>query len=798
MSTRFPLFHGIWARLLLAFGASAAVTVAAVMIALFLLENSSDIFATITQKQLPELAQVTEFAETSGQIMAIAPNLASATDEESQAHIRSELDTLLRHFRLEIEQLERAYPQLRTELDTLLHKLRTNLTALQNVVAARLGYEEEMARRMERLRWLYTDMLGEIEPLSQDLNYNLDAEIERLSEAKGQRAEKLFLSRLRANRKAKNIIESIGSNGDMLVSLLLQTSSSQHEAQVDNLAALARDTTTSLKLNLEEFSGGASALTLRQLLNEIFLLADGPDGIFALKKAIITSEVTGQQILTENRQLVGQLRESVGSIVTRTQKQALESAAVTQQKLERARWYQLGLVFLSLVISASVMWFYVRGSIVARLNALANSMQAIAGGDLAHPVPQQSKDEIGQMTAALRVFRDTAVAVENANAQAIIDNAAVGLIIADSDGIIRFFNPMAATLFAAEERGMSGRSLLEFVAEDDSASVKEACMKAFDGEYDQIQSVYRGFRSNGTEFPVEVVIRSIQQRARKNLMITIHDVSEREEAEELLRRRVQQKTEYLSHTNAKLRQEVKERRRVQDELVQAGKLAALGQLSAGIAHELNQPLSAIRYYLHNAKLLLQRGQLDVHEENIHKISDLSERMAKLINHLKSFARLPSNKLQPVDVVPTIEHALYLFDRRIAEDSITIEKRYTDAPQMVSAEDIRLEQVLVNILGNAIDAVSQQPLENRLITLDIIDNDTDLTIEITDSGPGIPQEVKEAIFDPFYTTKEIGKGLGLGLSISYNIVKDMKGEIKAADAETGGTKFSLSFQKVEKS
>ena len=787
---------GIWERLLLAFGAIAGMTVLAVLTALFLLESSSEIFATITEKNLPELAQVADVAETGGQIIAIAPNLASAPDEETQKKIRADLDLLLQQFSSEVDLLEYTNPQLRREIDDLLGRLKDNLFSLQVVVSNRLSQEKRLQKHMERLRWLYSDMLEEIEPLSQDLNYNLDAEIDRIRSAAGQGEKNISADRLRSNRRFKKIVDRIGSNGDLLVSLLLQASSAQQDAQVDNLAALASDTIASLRFSLEHYSDEASALTLHQVFSEVLSRAEGSDGVFALKKRIIANNIIGQEILAENTRIVRQLRTAIRTVVTRTQDEALNAAAITKHKLERARWAQLGLVLISLILAACVLWFYVRGSIVARLNALARSMQAIAGGDLQYSVPAAGDDEIGKMAAALRVFRDTAQAVEEANAQAIIDNAAVGLVIADPDGVIRFFNTMAVSLFDTEPQVMIGQNLFSFVSEPEQTAFSDACALAFNCKgSEEIVAVYQAVKSDGSEFPIEVVIRPIQQRSQRSLMITLHDVTEREKAQELLRKRVRQKTDHLSRINIKLRQEVKERRRVQDELVQAGKLAALGQLSAGIAHELNQPLSAIRYYLHNARLLLQRGQLDTHQENIDKIDELSARMAQMINHLKNFARLPSNKLHPVDVVPVIEQSLALLKARIAEDEIAIERRYDETPYVINAEDIRLEQVLVNIIGNAIDAIGLQDGAERKISVDVIDAEENVCIEIVDTGTGIPPDVKDSIFDPFYTTKEVGKGLGLGLSISYNIVKDMRGEISAVNAETGGTKFTLSFQKA---
>lgn len=270
-------------------------------------------------------------------------------------------------------------------------------------------------------------------------------------------------------------------------------------------------------------------------------------------------------------------------------------------------------------------------------------------------------------------------------------------------------------------------------------------------------------------------------------------MTEREKAHELLKTRVREKTDHLSRINIKLRQEVKERKRVQDELVQAGKLAALGQLSTGIAHEINQPLAAIRHYIHNANLLLERGDLDTHRQNLEKIEELTARMAKTVSHLKTFARWPTNQLSSVDLLASIERALSLFTTRIEQQQIKIERRYQQQNLYVLAEDIRLEQVLVNLIGNAIDAIGERPADDRLIAIDIATTETTLKIAVIDNGPGIKVEEKNAIFDPFYTTKEVGKGLGLGLSISYNIIKDFGGNIDVEDEAAGGTRFTITLQ-----
>lgn len=792
-----PSRFGIWTRLLLSFGLISVITVLAGLTAVLIFDRSSELFATITEKHLPEVVQVAEFAEIGGQIIAIAPNLISAPEESTRKKIAADLDNLLQRVKQQIELLEITSPKLKQKIDILVHDLKTNLTTLHRLVRVRLQHEHLLNKKRDQLRWLYADMLDEIEPLNQDLSYNLDAEIERLIGSSLQSNKKFSVTRLRSNRLAKEAIETIGSNGVLLVNLILQAPTTVDDEQLDHLKNLSEDTISLLKISLKKLGNQASSLTLRQVLADIFSLAEGESSVFSVKKLILAETLRSKQVLVENRKLVSQLRTLTEQIVTNARTRAFAAVSGTKKTLSHARWLLILMGVLSLITAASVLWFYVRGNIVARLNKLEESMQAIADGDLAHEIPPIKDDEIGKMTAALKVFRDTAQAMEDAHAQAIIDNADVGLIIADPDGSIRFFNSMATKLFGAESETMVGHSLFNIVAVENRDKFKTLCHDILSGHSPTyLARTFHAVRQDDSVFPVDISIHPVQQRHQRRLIITVHDVTEREKAHELLKTRVREKTDHLSRINVKLRQEVKERKRVQDELVQAGKLAALGQLSTGIAHEINQPLAAIRHYIHNANLLIERGDIETHRHNLEKIEDLTERMAKTINHLKTFARWPTNQLSSVDLLASIERALSLFSIKIDQLKIAVERRYDQKKEYVLAEDIRLEQVLVNIIGNAVDAVSEQPEGQRLIAIEIETEEQFLKVAIVDSGAGIQVEQKETIFDPFYTTKTVGQGLGLGLSISYNIIKDFGGNIDVEDDTAGGTRFTMILQSAQ--
>jgi two-component system C4-dicarboxylate transport sensor histidine kinase DctB len=258
--------------------------------------------------------------------------------------------------------------------------------------------------------------------------------------------------------------------------------------------------------------------------------------------------------------------------------------------------------------------------------------------------------------------------------------------------------------------------------------------------------------------------------------------------------RVAERTRELSGANAALRREVVERaateaalKKVQDDLVQAGKLSALGQMSAGISHELNQPLMAIRQYAENGVGLLERGKTDVAAQNLRRIGDLAHRMGRIIRNLRAFARQESEPMGRVDLVAVINSALELSETRLARDSITVDWT-PPAPVYVIGGEVRLGQVVLNLIGNAADAMAG--LQERRISLSLRREEARVVLEVADTGPGI--EEPEKIFEPFYTTKAVGaaEGMGLGLSISYGLVQSFGGAIRGRNRPEGGAVFTV--------
>lgn len=223
-------------------------------------------------------------------------------------------------------------------------------------------------------------------------------------------------------------------------------------------------------------------------------------------------------------------------------------------------------------------------------------------------------------------------------------------------------------------------------------------------------------------------------------------------------------------------------RTAQDGLVQSAKLAALGQMSAALAHEINQPLTAQRMQLATLRLLLDHGRVDDAYKALKPVDDMLTRMAALTGHLKTFARKsPSGLRERLDLAAVVDQALQLLDTRLRDEQISTVLHVT-RPAWVRGDAIRLEQVLINLLRNALDAMADQPLKRLEVRLEADEQLWRLTV--SDSGTGIAEEHLAQVFDPFFTTKAVGDGLGLGLAVSFAIIHESGGRLTADNHEHG--------------
>lgn len=284
----------------------------------------------------------------------------------------------------------------------------------------------------------------------------------------------------------------------------------------------------------------------------------------------------------------------------------------------------------------------------------------------------------------------------------------------------------------------------------------------------------------------------------------IERIEVQRQARTQLERRVAERTADLNAANKRLTREVEERveaerqlRKTQADLVQAGKLAALGQMAAALSHEFNQPLAAVKSYAENAAAYLERERPGEARENVGRISELVDRMAAISRHLRTFARKPAEKLGAVPVAAAINDAVQILSTKLKTCDADLRVDLGGRDLWVIGGQVRLQQVLVNLISNALDSMDPTGTAPRRIDVTAGMAGERIEIRVRDRGPGLSGDVAEQMFDPFFTTKEVGQGLGLGLSISYNIVKDFGGNLSARNHPDGGAEFVIELNAAER-
>ncbi|MBT8424908.1 MAG: sensor histidine kinase [Silicimonas sp.] len=256
----------------------------------------------------------------------------------------------------------------------------------------------------------------------------------------------------------------------------------------------------------------------------------------------------------------------------------------------------------------------------------------------------------------------------------------------------------------------------------------------------------------------------------------------------------QQESAELRALNEALQREIAERERAErhlevaeQTLQQSSKLAILGEMSAAVSHELNQPLAAMKTYLAGAKLLLQRRRPDEALSSFQRIDDLIERMGAITRQLKSYARKGGDAFEVMDARASVSSAVSMMEPQLRRRDMAISASLPRDPVMIEADRIRLEQVIVNLLRNALDATG--PVNNPEVKV-ILSVADEVLITVRDNGHGI--EDLENLFEPFYTTKAPGDGVGLGLAISSGIVNDLGGRLTARNGKNGGAVFEITL------
>lgn len=352
--------------------------------------------------------------------------------------------------------------------------------------------------------------------------------------------------------------------------------------------------------------------------------------------------------------------------------------------------------------------------------------------------------------------------------RAIIQNTDAGLFNLDANGHPLFINEKARQLFGLGDSHPNPSELI--------TPWRETGTEPYRAE---------GQRRDGSRFPILVTLNPIRVGRQDEFILTVQDITELTQAQQAL----EQANEALEH---RVEERTRDLKAAQAALAQNQKLAALGRMSSAIAHEINQPITALSNYTASSRLLLDRHKFEDVDRNLGRIESLVDRLSKLSRQLRIFAGKRNTGSAPVSLSQPIHYALDLLGPRIQELGVDCDV-LIDRDATVQANTMFLEQILVNLLGNALDAVADGSDPHVRIELTPApDHPAGVQLALTDNGPGMDDDQLAHAFEPFYTTKKVGDGLGLGLAISYNLARDMGATLAVTSAPGEGTTFTLTF------
>lgn len=766
--------HTIGARLLLAFAFSTSLLTIVSLVAWGTWSRLDYQVEELLNQSVPKYNTSYVLETRSAEIRRRIQLIVSATSKVllNQQHQRLQDDlTAINSALSSLQQTEEqaALQQGYAELQQITQRIN-------ELVSARIDVNRRLALFAEQLDWLHQDIGMELSPMRQELQWQLER-----GGAPQPQAQIMF--------QTINLIQAILDGETQAFLFVNELLTARHLTQVDNGMRVLQYRLDELTRLSQPLFSQPSSIAYQQLLEEWreVLQLEG-EFHHSLRDMV---ELT-QQLQSMSEQLQTQLDQqhnAIADLVANADALFVQVKGQTAQLVQEGNRVLLICFGLSIGLSLMLMYYFVQRRIVGRLNRLSESLDAIIHNDLSHPITVDGKDEIGILSEQLIMYGKKVEEMERTNALSLINNTQASLITCDLHGQIESANPSAMATLRLESI-VKPLTLWSCFSE----RVQSKVSHLFD---EQGQLVRKGADSltlslGNPEKPyyLRLYLRRYNQGLHDKIIVTITDVTDQEHANRLLEQRVKEKTQSLREKNRELQAEVEERQRAeahlkktQGELIQAAKMAVVGQTMTSLAHELNQPLSAMSTYLFSAKLALEQAPQPQLAQSLDHIESLTERMGKIVNSLRHFARKNSSdeSLQPIRLKNVVEQALVLVQAKAKRQQIRLINELPD-DLMVMADALSLEQVLINLIVNGCDASTTSPQPwVKLIALEASQGIQ--RIAVVDSGQGFEHDVVDKLFTPFTTTKEVG--LGLGLSICQSLVEKMQGRIAlASDLEKG--------------
>ncbi len=416
--------------------------------------------------------------------------------------------------------------------------------------------------------------------------------------------------------------------------------------------------------------------------------------------------------------------------------------------------------------------FYLAKNITTPIKRLVKATEIVGKGNLDYTIDIYTSDEIGILTHAFnKMVRDLKKTTISLNYfDTIINTMADSLIVTDAHGKIELINQSALKLLGYKKEEILGKNINSLINVESYFSFKEETKEFIES----LEAIWR--IKDGREVSVLCSCSEVKNKKGEvtNRIYVARDITE------------------IKKTEEELIQAYKRLKETQDELIQTEKIAAIGKLASGTAHEIKNPLSIIMQGIYLVDNLTPEKSQEL-KETIETIKEAIKRADNVIKRILNYARASKISRTPQEICGVIEEGISLIEEQLKFKNIKIEREYPSKPILVEADRVMLSQVFLNLATNSQDAMPQ----GGIIKIKVYEEDDQCVIEFEDTGMGIPQDKLPKIFEPFYTTKRPGEGTGLGLAIVELIINRHNGKIDVESKVNQGTKFIIKLPKLKK-
>ncbi|MFB2652191.1 ATP-binding protein [Shewanella seohaensis] len=752
-------------------------------------EELSNKINHIVEHSLPPLNGAYMLERSSGNLQSIISNSYKINDELGYQNFENDLKN-------EIDTIKQAYissnpdRQLLPEQRLALEHFSRLIEQQDTLLKQKIAYSQELDNLQKRITWLHQDLNDEMTPLMQEVEWHVTR---LLSHPVDNLSPNALMNEF-------FILQELSTKETELFTLVNEIIDQRYTRELTSAFSYLDQKIAEIETLVEKLTSFPSTISHRQIMKNLITLISSNGELIRLLKLDTQAQLALSQLADPLTQVLTQFH--LKNIATLEQSsQAFNSLNTnTKSMIINGKLIIVLISIISIVISVLVLTVLIRQRVLKRLNTLEIDLKNVADGHLDWPITTQGKDEIGHMGDCLRQFCVDMQAMVKSNALTLINNAQASLITCHPNGEIESANPHALqllslstlapqlTLWQAFPAACQPQLLAQFAADSELSRTGQS------------ECILNLVKHNAPQY-LHFHLQAFEHARQAKYMVTITDITKQELNTRELERLVADRTLNLTVKNQELTAEIEQRKlaeahlhQAQADLIQAAKMAAVGQTMTSLAHELNQPLSAVSTYLYSCRLALETNQLELLTEMLGKTEKMNLRMAKIISAIRNFARKSPTQVESVsiDINQLVNNALVLVETRTRNENIMIHNELTKE-YLIQVDAVQVEQVLLNILINAMDATASQADKHIYVTV-LEQSAAKLTLAIYDNGPGFAPSILPQIFTPFTTTKAVG--LGLGLSICRSILERFNADIYLASHLDGGAMIILEFRNAD--